>query len=237
MTSLKPPSSLPVVSAPRDFNFLWKSSFQLPTAIAARLSLSFSHKACGQHEAKASRTCRHPYGEFLHQAIVLPHLTRVYFFPFVWRLAVNFLSFLYATESVESHRWFFSSFSFCPLLSARVIQWFKLASCAARVFMALCIVCYQRRYFHFLKTFLLALCEFHIMYSLIPLPNLYPLSTPVTFTPPTQKNKSHCGSCNVSHFVHTLLARTHCNGSLIWSKASGFCYSYQFWNLTGTPLG
>lgn len=42
----------------------------------------------------------------------------------------------------------------------------------------------------------------------------------------------HSVSTAYIHFVHTLLANVHCNESLVWYKASGFCYSVDI----GTSL-
>ena len=54
----------------------------------------------------------------------------------------------------------------------------------------------------------------------------------------TEENKSHCGSCSVSQCVllYNRLsprANVHCNESLVWFEASGFCYTIN----SESPLG
>ena len=78
--------------------------------------------------------------------------------------------------------------------------------------------------------------------SCIPIPLIspypwYPPSTLAAF--PTTEKKFHCGYTTlcptVYPFVHTsLLAVVHCNNLLVRYEASG--YSYEYWNLIGTPL-
>ena len=85
------------------------------------------------------------------------------------------------------------------------------------------------------KNFLLVHCEFHIMH---PKTTYFPLSSYPSFilatstAPSTERKKSCCGSCSrsqcIPHYtlVHTsFLANVHYNDLLVWSKASGFCYS------------
>lgn len=109
----------------------------------------------------------------------------------------------------------------------------------------------------FLKNLLLILYEFHTMHpSPIDLSVLsYLLSTLARSLPPQTKLKtrikktnkqtqktSPCGSCVVSQcptvhsFVHTsFLANVHCCESLVWFKASGFCYTINTGSLLGLP--
>jgi hypothetical protein len=45
--------------------------------------------------------------------------------------------------------------------------------------------------------------------------------------------------CPTEHTLgHTsLLTNVHCDDLLVWCKASWLLLLYQYWNLTGTPLG
>jgi hypothetical protein len=91
----------------------------------------------------------------------------------------------------------------------------------------------------FLKNLLLFLCEFHIMYPNPTHPPSCP--APTLAIPPSKRKKillwklQHVTVCpTVYPFVHTsLLANFYCSESLVWLKASGFCYSIH----TETSLG
>jgi hypothetical protein len=67
-----------------------------------------------------------------------------------------------------------------------------------------------------------------------PNPTQLPIPSPHTQSPPLQPLHSRTcwGSCSVSHsipFVHTsLLANVHCNESVVWFEASGFCRTNVF---------
>lgn len=77
--------------------------------------------------------------------------------------------------------------------------------------------------------------------SLHPNPTL-PLYSPSTLaTFPTTEKKNFVVDSSwcvpVYHFVYTnLLSVAHCHDLLVQCEASGFCYSYEYWNLTRSPL-